>query len=362
MQIVEAYISRFRGISSLKIQDLRAINLFVGKNNSGKTSVLEALFLLAGISNPQLTVNINRFRDYFIEIDDNNFRLLFKDLNFEQAISLQASLNEHSRSLNIRPHFKNSISDKSKTVSRSEFDDIENNLSASIQPTVNGLILDFEIKKKHEHRKSHKSSIVLVSGSGAEVSQPNNYRETISAVFLNPRTINQGLDAKVDKLLIEKQEEKLVSVLKKIDNKIEDISLGANGIIYCDIGLERLVPINVMGDGIRRLLAIVASIASVTNGLIFIDEVDNGFHYSTLKVLWDTITEASKQYNVQVFASSHSEECIRALNASFRSNNGLFSEDDIRVLRIEKEDDVHRAVLYNQETLETSLELNLGIR
>lgn len=319
---------------------------------------------MAGVSNPQLAININRFRDYLNEIDDNNFRLIFKDLDFDQPICLQANFDEddYQRILTIKPHYKKHVSSQLKVVSKSELIDQDDNLSFSAHPVVDGLILDFKTKKKHARQKDYTASVVLVSGSGAQLSQPNEYTEIINAVFLNPRTINQGLDVKVDKLLIEKQEVKLVSVLKKIDSKIEDISLGANGVIYCDIGLDRLMPINIMGDGIRRLLAIVASTASVRNGLVFIDEVDNGFHYSTLEILWDTISEAARQYNVQVFASSHSEECIRALNTSYEKRNNLFGEDNIRVYRIEHNGNKHKAVLYDSEILDTSLELNLGIR
>lgn len=71
--------------------------------------------------------------------------------------------------------------------------------------------------------------------------------------------------------------------------------------------------------------------------------------------------EASNQYKVQVFATSHSEECIRALAASHHDQPSLFS-DDIRLFRIEKHDKEHKAIAYDHEILETSLELNLGIR
>ena len=81
MRFKNARIENFRGISSLKIEDMGRVNLLVGQNNSGKTSVLEALFLLTGISVPQLTFSINRFRGFNRDADENNLRLIFKNLN-----------------------------------------------------------------------------------------------------------------------------------------------------------------------------------------------------------------------------------------------------------------------------------------
>ena len=64
--IQDIKIENFRGITSLEIQDFKKINIFVGKNNCGKTSVLEALFLVTGISNPSLSVTINNMRSLVI--------------------------------------------------------------------------------------------------------------------------------------------------------------------------------------------------------------------------------------------------------------------------------------------------------
>lgn len=55
-------ISHFRGIEHIKLTSLKQVNLIVGKNNSGKTSVLESFFLLAGMSEPRLTIAINPMR------------------------------------------------------------------------------------------------------------------------------------------------------------------------------------------------------------------------------------------------------------------------------------------------------------
>ena len=359
MRFKSVRIENFRGISSLKIEDIGRVNLLVGQNNSGKTSVLEALFLLTGISNPQLTININRFRDFIRDADESNIRLIFKDLNIDRPIQLEAEfdLYNYKRALSIRPHVKEDTSSSRKV---SKLEDNDSNLSILQEPVIDGVSLDFTIKEKYKPKESFNSTLLFVPGGG-EVYSPADYKERFNGVFLGSETIHKKLDIRIDKLLVAKQEQKMIAVLQKIDRDIEAISLGANGIIYFDIGLDRLVPINIMGDGVRRMLSIIATIADVKGGMIFIDEVDNGFHYSVLRELWNVILEASHQYDVQVFATSHSEECIRALTAAFHDTPSLFS-DAIRLFRIEKHDNQHKAVAYDHEVLETSLELNLGIR
>ena len=75
-------IENFRGIKKLEVKDLNSINIFVGKNNSGKSSILEALFLLTGISNPELILRIDRFRN-LIHSEEDDFRFAFYNLNYQ---------------------------------------------------------------------------------------------------------------------------------------------------------------------------------------------------------------------------------------------------------------------------------------
>ena len=66
MKIKNIEIKQFRGLPGLSLDNFGSINLLLGNNNCGKTTVLEALFLMIGISNPQLSLSINSFRDFAI--------------------------------------------------------------------------------------------------------------------------------------------------------------------------------------------------------------------------------------------------------------------------------------------------------
>ena len=71
-------INHFRGIDHIELNDLKKINLLVGKNNCGKSTILEAFFLLSGMSNPQLSMNVLLFREYRIQ-QEEDFKGLFRN-------------------------------------------------------------------------------------------------------------------------------------------------------------------------------------------------------------------------------------------------------------------------------------------
>ena len=97
-------IESFRGIKHLEIEDFRQVNLFVGKNNCGKTTILEGLFLLTGPTNAELPLRINTFRN-FTTIDENSWRLIFNKLDVNSDVKISGELKEpkEKRNLIIKP-------------------------------------------------------------------------------------------------------------------------------------------------------------------------------------------------------------------------------------------------------------------
>jgi AAA15 family ATPase/GTPase len=161
-------------------------------------------------------------------------------------------------------------------------------------------------------------------------------------------------------LLVQKKIVSVINVLREIEPLISDIRMGANNMIYIDIGKDRLFPANIMGDGIRRILAVIAAIADMKNGVLLIDEIDNGFHYTSLITLWKAIFKACKEYNVQLFATTHSYECIEAYaNVYAETSPG---EDDLRLFRIDRKGNQHKAYSFSAEVLKTGIEKEFEVR
>ena len=97
-------IANFRSIVDLRMANFKQVNLITGKNNCGKTTVLEALFQISGMSNPQLPIAINNFRDLTLTSDDN-FNFIFHNLDFNQEPYISAMLDGVKRNLTIKPKY-----------------------------------------------------------------------------------------------------------------------------------------------------------------------------------------------------------------------------------------------------------------
>jgi AAA15 family ATPase/GTPase len=135
-------------------------------------------------------------------------------------------------------------------------------------------------------------------------------------------------------------------------------TVGDTSVIHGDIGLSRLVPVPLMGEGVRRLLSILLAIFHTPGGVVLIDEIENGLHYSVLNNIWKAIGKAARAASVQVFATTHSRECIRSADESF-SESGA---DDFRLFRLDRNNGEISVVTYDHEMIEGALAMSLEIR
>jgi AAA15 family ATPase/GTPase len=351
-------IERFRGINHLEIQDIKRINLFIGKNNCGKTTILEAIFLLTGAVNPELALRVNAFRHFNI-IDENSWSLFFNKLDLQSDIRISAKLAYpiQTRELTIKPQKASSVAIDSTIIQKEQID-LKAGYTAP-SPGLNGLILEYSTTDQNQNRKTLTSQISQ-QGPGLQIRIPKEYKDALPGVFLNPETTALDLEKRFNKIQINKQIDSIISVLKQVEPKLHNLSLGSGGIIYCDIGLDRLLPAQLLGNGLFRLLSIISAISDIENGILLIDEIENGFYYSSQHLLWNTILTSARKFNVQVFLTTHSLECIKALVSSYSSH--LQIADDLRLYRINRENDNLEAVTYDFKTLQASLDSDWEVR
>ena len=120
------------------------------------------------------------------------------------------------------------------------------------------------------------------------------------------------------------------------------------------------MPIKVMGGGMVRLASIVLALSDAHNGIVLIDEIENGLHYSILPDVWKAIERAADDFNVQVFATTHSLEMIRAAHEAFKDDDPY----DFRLIRLDrstKTDEIY-ATTYDKEGMAAAVELNAEVR
>ncbi len=358
MIYTEIEIQNFRGIKKLAIKNLSNVNLFVGKNNSGKTSVLEAIFLTTGLSNPQLAITIDLLRS--LKHDDvDDFKFIFFEMDYNNSPLFEATLqNKEIRTLNIKPTLKSGAEDKTIEGQR---------LSASTkmedQLRADGITFDFSTKGYHSPKNSQKASIFLENNLH-RITAAKNYKESLFGVFLATGSGFQNETApRLEKVILDKKKGDIIEVLQIVDKNIRDIVIGTKSMIYLDIGLKSYIPSNIEGEGLNRLLSYITTIYSNKNGIVIIDEIENAFHYKVFAPIWKAIVKAAKLFNVQLFISTHNIELLQQLKLSLEDPELKDYQGDVSVYSlIKKLDKSMIAIQYSFSQFENAIENEIEIR
>ena len=311
-------IKGYRCFEHLTIEKLGRVNLIVGKNNVGKTALLEALWIFAS--------NQGRY---------DKILGLYEILERRDEVS-DAEPSSHEDGMAIR----------SIVFNRPDFE-------------------KEKLRKEIRIGNGNYLSIVLTSNAN---SQPPGREKEVSFSPTQPRFSFEFISASGfsnNKLLefwefIERnvEEDKVVEAIKIINKDVVDVRFSRHNFtntIASPIPIVRLknakerIPLKSLGEGMNRLLGIALALVSCKNGILLIDEVEIGLHYSVLPDIWKLIFKTAKDLNVQVFATTHSKDCIEAFTQAAIDDE----ESDGMLIRLENKDGVIKAINFNEDELET---------
>lgn len=338
-------INNFRGIKNLNCDSFKNINIFTGKANVGKTSVLEAIYMILKI-NAESMVTISDLRD--IVGYDDIFESLFYDYNLKNSIKLNAIINQGKIDIEIKPNTNN----RSITVP------LSNQISKNDINFVNNL--QFDIK----NGKTSKSNVIVEKInntvnfqvlSANKINIENNNVEFI-AEYYNKNNLYKNLKNILEK---KKEKEELHEYCRQFNDNIKDIRFIDNKIVIETDNLEHTLNLKTMGKGFQTYLTIIASMVA-GNKYILIDEIENGIHYEIMKILIKNIVDLSKEHNLQFFITTHSKEFLQTLN-EFTEDNGYFDIISLFNLFLNKEKDI-KAVKFTQENFSHFMETDSEIR
>lgn len=347
-------IKNFRAITDLRVDGLSSVNLFVGHNGCGKTTLLEGIFFLVGPANPHLLVRVNVSRG-LPYVGNQVWPTYFHNMNMDVPIEIVGSefQSGRKRRLLIRPRYENY---------RPNGEDPASPMSPSLATTgaqitgqINGLRLEHDDPTASE---SPTVSEVVIRGGEMVVEGAQHY--PVPSAFLIPLAIGGDWHEVFSEVQKKKQVPEVVGLLKELEAELTDLRLSAPpGLLYADVGAPELIPVDLMGGGIRRFLSVALAMLTCRNGVVLIDEIENGLHHSAQRQLWGAVFSWAQKLNVQVFASTHSMECIRAFSDATEAE--LFGAD-AKLFRIERKGDDFRVVEYGRASLAESLESNWEVR
>lgn len=359
-------INNFRCFEKFEINDLEQINLIVGSNNTGKTALLEAIFLHCGQRNPELALRVNAFRGIeSIKIElapwtSTPWDSLF--FNFDNSKTIEIiGKNEKSgvKKLSIKilrqPHEMKKIP---SALRPHEYRAREE--SEIYKAGFSGAAKVLELK--FEEKKSSTTSYLIIDQHGQRI-EPILPVPSFPAFFQasNIRIPSAEVAERYGNLEIAGKQKVLIEALRLIEPRLKRLSiLPAGGVstLHGDTGIGRPVPLPLMGEGMVKIANIILHISNASHGVGLIDEIENGIHYSVLKNLWSAIRDAAKEFDVQLFATTHSLECVAAAHRAFSEGKKY----NFRLFRLERENGSIKAISYDRETLEIALESDLEVR
>lgn len=338
-------IERFRGIRHASIEGFKQINLFFGKNNCGKSSLLESLFLASGLSNPLLPIRVNVMRGYS-KARLNDLKLDFYNLDTSRPIRIRME-NEEKRDLDI------SLFEQSQNNVSINADD--NNILSNVQEGKYGLKFDFKVNGRH-----YESQIRFDSANSTEATSivSDQYAESLRCTYLSPKYDFNASIQGLKNILQNKDEHFIVEGLKIIEPRVTDFIFADNEMLV-DIGLAKRIPVNMMGDGARKIVSLLTAVYDCKDGALLVDEISNGFHYSVMGSLWKVLINAAVRNNTQLFVTTHDNDSIKGLR-----NAALNEFDDIVAAfkLLKTSDDELKAYHYSLESLDYSINQEIEVR
>lgn len=343
-------VRNYRVFDDLCIDGFRRVNLIAGRNNAGKTTLLEALFLLSfGHPSATLTTVINRGMVSSNlppnAIPDVHWKQMFAMLDRDRAIEIEAN---HFSLGRLRLRFEMAVSDSTEVHVRrgDEGFSIGNVSDRMLKATLSRGQNDEHVRK------------IVVTDT--EIHMERREEPMIFPVGFMPSgggSLAQDAE-QLGEIKKQKRDHLVVDALRTIAPKLsrlEIVTSTGTPMIWGDIGLSELIPLPALGEGMMRIARLALLLFS-GGRVVLVDEIENGLHHSILPQLWRFIEHTARQLDLQVFATTHSFECVQAAQQSLNA-------DHFRLHRLEvDEDGSNHAVSYEPEAIEAAIRHHLEVR
>lgn len=368
-------IRNFRLFRHLEVGRLGRVNLFAGRNNTGKSTFLEAVELYASNASPTILLDLveSRQETWFSEAQphpqnflDHPVRHLFFDHRLprigEEGITLGEVLSSTKLHIGVAA-YQSKYNDEG-VMKRIRISDVEFDEDLSDVEVV--LVVEEDEKTRRLLRLDRDVREIRRSSRVFYERQDSEFKYTWQVISTENMS-NRKVAALWDLTSLTNLESEVISALALIDDRVsgvafvEDISKGRgsdNRIALMKIeGIDEPLPLKSMGDGITRLFHIIVALVNARNGLLLIDEFENGLHWSVQPKVWDIVFHLSERLNVQVFATTHSRDCIEGFDVAWNNHPSLGA-----FFRLEAKDNLVKVIEYTSETLTDAIDMDVEVR
>lgn len=377
-------ISNFRAFRQLRIERFGQVNLIVGKNNVGKSCLLEAIRLYMESGSARCLLQIMEDRDelfglrtyrgyrrssedagseaYMLSSIKNLFHGRKNDYDEQQPITI-GPIDQPAVAVTVRTSWFAQVVDEDgvqrlKRVQRGSgqqalFDELEGELDAAVPgitvqigSTIEQSLPLQRLFDRPMYRPVFppKPRLVFVPANGIEMAQISQMWDNITLTRLEQDVLRsiQIISPRVEGLNIigdpERTRERIAIV------KVSDF--------------EDPVPLRSMGEGMNRLFGIALALVTAQNGVLLVDEIESGLHYSVQLEMWKLVFAVAHRLNVQIFATTHSWDCIAAFQQAAAESTG----EDGMLIRLQRRGDDIVVTLFDEEKLAVATQEQIEVR
>ncbi|MGN8512898.1 AAA family ATPase [Helicobacter pylori] len=347
-------IKNFKNFKDTQIDGFTKLNIITGQNNAGKSNLLEALYYLVGKSMHPCTNVLEIYDNIRKEpLTSESKNLMFYGLDTEKKIQITTTL-DNNQTLDLQIKF---IANEKQKV-------IESQIIPTAEQTQMPSQLNFTLKKNNEEIYNDHLNIAKIPNQSGYNRQfknfdPNQLQKLLpfeSATIIPSDVAYRQVHMiqAMSKICSNNQlEEELNKHLNQFDNNIQSISFNTNNQLKLKVkGIKEKIPLSAFGDGLKKYLHIVSAFMADNAKTIYIDEVENGLHFSRMKLLLRCVIDFindNKDGNLQVFMTTHNQEFIEILDQVIREKD--FAHQT-KLFCLEQYDDLIVAESYYGENLE----------
>ena len=362
-------LENYRGFKNYQLRELASVNLLVGPNNCGKTSVLEAVQLLVSQGDPGVMVESAQRRS-------ESYAGEGQPRDIGNRPRWHIPLHHHFHGHRLEPGVRLTVSsgDGFGQVQIHIVEEVfgkDPDLFQDVSESVRGLALLVETGSGKDEilvpltdDGSLDPSFPRVRRRSAYLRPKRPPTEFVTAESLNAREMAESWNL-VNR---EGRELEVVNAMRILHGDLKSIyfptgaSSGSGGglgsVLLGFRGGTSRIPIESYGDGMRRLLALSLSLVRASGGFLLIDEIDTGLHWTVMEEMWNLVIDAAVSSSIQVFATTHSLDCINGLAALLKKRQDL--EDKVSVQKIERQLD--HSVSFRAPDIITAADLSIELR
>jgi energy-coupling factor transporter ATP-binding protein EcfA2 len=345
-------IQNFKVLKTIENIPFNRVNLIGGRNEAGKTTLLEALFLYSDMKSPDVIIKLAGWRGL------NNLPLeseylwnpVFSNFDSTNDISISVTEDDGMKKELLITYNDRFIPAVPIPVTNGEY------LSPG-KPSVQGYKA---LSLKHD--TDYLAHVILHSNGLSYWIEQGRAEDCHPVYYIGPSMLlNNDSPELLSKLDRNDEQDKILGLLRIFEPGLKRLQLlkqGGKDVIYADFGNGEKIPVNMLGSGFCRSMTIALVLAAGNNEKIFIDEIENGIHHVHIDRYWDFILESSKVYNAQIIATTHSYEAISSFDKSAKEKDFK----DVSYLRLEKNEEKHTAYQFSLDDISAALSYEMEMR